>query len=103
MWAGFAMVLSFLPALAAHLPLVGGLASALAGVATSLASLGGALLGSIFVVAAAWARFRPLSAASLAVAGLVGSAGQAWLLRRWHANKPVAAPGGAVPAHRPRV
>ena len=67
MWAGGWCVLSFLPLLASHLPFVGGIASSLVGTATSLASLGAALAGSALVIAAAWARFRPASAAGLQV------------------------------------
>ena len=83
MWAGGWCVLSFLPLLASHLPFVGGIASSLVGTATSLASLGAALAGSALVIAAAWARFRPASAAGLAGAAMAAAAAQgAWMSRR---------------------
>lgn len=94
MWAGFACTLSFLPAIAAYMPIIGGVASTIAGVATSVAALGGALAGSMLVIAAAWARFRPLHAAGLAAAAAAGAVGQAWLFRRLAAGKAL----GGMPA-----
>ena len=93
MWLGLAMSLSFLPALASHIPLLGGLASSLAGVATSLASLGGAFAGSGLVIAAAWARFRPLHAAGLAVAAAATAAAQGWWLRQRALSQSLKPPG----------
>lgn len=100
MWGGFAMTLSFLPALASYVPLIGGLAASLTGVATGLAALGGALAGSGLVIAAAWARFRPFHAAGLGLAAAACAAGQAWFLRQRALGHSL---GGAPPikARRP--
>jgi len=94
MWAGFACTLSFVPALASYMPIVGGLVSSLAGVATGVVALGGAIAGSSLVIAAAWARFRPLHAAGLATAGIAAAVGQAWFLRQAARDKTLGVPKG---------
>ena len=81
MWLGIGSFLSFLPALAAHVPFFGGVAASLVGATTSVVALGGALAASAMVIAAAWLRFRPLHAAGLAAAAVAAAFGQASLLR----------------------
>ena len=82
MWMGGASLLSFLPALAAYLPLVGGLAQSLVGATTSIVALGGAVAASALVIASAWVRFRPLHACGLALAAIGAALGQTALIRR---------------------
>ena len=82
MWFGCTSLLSFLPALAGYLPFLGGVAQSLVGATTSLIALGGALATSALVIAAAWARFRPLHAAGLAATAVAAAFGQAAILRR---------------------
>jgi hypothetical protein len=82
MWLGGGLLLSFLPALAAYLPFVGTAAAGLVGAAAGLASLGAAMAASTLIIAAAWARFRPLQAGSLAVAAMVAMVAQGALMRR---------------------
>ena len=65
MWLGLGCSLSWLPALAARLPLLGGLAGSLAGAGIGIVSLGGALSLSAWVVALAWVRYRPWRSAVL--------------------------------------
>ena len=100
MWAGGALVLSFLPALASYVPLVGPLAASLAGVATAVASFGAALATSALVIAAAWTRFRPLHASALAAAAAALVAAQGTYLRR-QSSQAAEQPLGR--AHRGRI
>jgi hypothetical protein len=65
MWLGLGCSLSWLPALAARLPLLGELAGSLAGAGIGIVSLGGALSLSAGVVALAWVRYRPWRSAVL--------------------------------------
>ena len=55
---------------------------------------GGAIAGSSLVIAAAWARFRPLHAAGLATAGIAAAVGQAWFLRQAARDKTLGVPKG---------
>lgn len=65
MWAGIGLSLSWVPALASRLPLLGGLVGSLAGAGVGLVSLGSAAGLSGLLIAMAWARFRPASALGL--------------------------------------
>ena len=66
LWGGSWLSLSFLPALVGYVPLLGGFASSLVGSALGLVTFGGSLGVALLVVAAAWARFRPLHSSLLA-------------------------------------
>jgi hypothetical protein len=78
--------------LSRRFPLIGPYAAGLVGVATSLASVGATLAGSALVIAAAWARFRPVHAATLATAAAGAIFGQAWMLRQRALSKTLGAP-----------
>jgi hypothetical protein len=97
-WLGATLSLSFLPALAARLPFLGGLAASLVGATTSLVALGASLGASALVIAISWARFRPAHAARLGAAACAALAAQSYVLVRLHAARSLGAPGGAAGA-----
>ena len=82
---GLSLLLSFLPAIAAYVPLLGGFASSLVGAGVGVAAVGIALSSSVFLIAVAWVRFRPLFGAGLGVIALAAMAAQARVVQAMQA------------------
>ena len=82
---GLSLLLSFLPAIAAYVPLLGGVASSLVGAGVGVAAVGIALSSSALLVAVAWVRFRPLFGAGLGALALAAMAAQARVVQAMQA------------------
>ena len=95
MWLGMGLSLSWIPALASRLPLLGGLVGSLAGAGVGLVSLAGALSASSAVVAIAWARFRPLHSAALLASAVAAYYSLCKAALAINQAQPLGAPAGA--------